>query len=112
MSHLDASMAAMSTPVTLTSLADAVGPTRVQPARLLAECASWSLARGRTADPDVVALLVAAGHDRFAHDDGPFGVATRPGINDFLSAGISNWCSFARVLIPDGIPEALWLLLH
>src|ERR671911_378356 len=76
---------------------------------MLAELRVWALERGRPADLDLVALILAA--KERGPDDGPLGLWTRTGVNRCLSVDTFNWCSLGQVLYPDGVPGALWLFL-
>jgi hypothetical protein len=96
-------------PVCFTPLPTAVEPSRRRHREMLAELRVWALERGRPADLDVVALILAA--KERGPDDGPLGLWTRTGVNRCLGVDTLNWCSLGQVLYPDGVPGALWLFL-
>ena len=99
-------------PVELTSLATTVAPWRRRHRALLVELGSWALAQGRPVDLDVTAMLLAAWEEPpIGPADRTIGMWTRTGVTPLLGVDSFNWCSLGQVLHPEGVPEALWLLL-
>ena len=112
LSELDAATASPAVPVELTTLSTAVASWRRRHRALLVELASWALAQGRPVDLAVVAMLLAAWDDPpIGPTDRTIGLWTRTGVTRLLGVDSFNWCSIGRVLHPEGVPEALWLLL-
>lgn len=95
--------------VTFVPVAEAVRPWRQQHRPLLAELGAWALSRGRPADLDLVALILAAHETGF--DKAPPGSWTRTGVHRCIGIDVPNWCTRASVLWPEGVPAALWQLL-
>lgn len=100
----------MNNDVVIVDLSEAVAVARRTRRARIAEFCRWSLAIGRPVDPDVIALILA-GRDEWSLDDNA-DTWTRLGVYHCLYADVSNWCGTRRVLLPEGIPEALWTYLH
>jgi hypothetical protein len=93
----------------LTPLPTAVAPVRQRHRELLAELREWALEHGQRADLDLMALVLAGKESPLA--DAPLHRWTRKGVNHCLSIDVNNWCSRTRVLVPEGVSQALWQLL-
>jgi hypothetical protein len=66
----------------------------------------WLDETGRRTNADVVLLIVIARAESFLFRSEQRDFWTRPIVYDVLSCDVCNWCSFQRVLIPEGVPLA------
>lgn len=92
-------------------LATAVAPVRARHRDLVDEAVRWLAERGRTVDPDHLALVCAGAEQaaRFAGDEeiGPTRW-TRMGVYRVVRCEIQNWCSTARCGWPEELPRVMW----
>ena len=96
--------------VRLLDLSDAVRPARKKWGARIGAILRWSLAQGRPVVPDVLALILVARNEWTDGEESD--VWTRIDVYHCLYAEIFNWCALRRVLVPDFVPETLWVYLH
>lgn len=94
-------------PPEIRALDIAVAPVRARFRPLIAEAASWALARGIRFPPDGLALILAAAE----HPGDLLAPWTRPRVNHLIMCDVFNWCSLHRVLVPAEVPELIWAFL-
>ena len=78
---------------------------------LIDACVAWTATRGRTLDPNVVAVLCGAAEEGFNG-----GLITRWTVErmyHMCCCHIPNWCDDHRAEVPDdAFKESLWLLIN
>jgi len=78
---------------------------------LIDACVAWTVTRGRTLHPDVVAVLCGAAEEGFNG-----GLVTRWTVErmyHMLCCHIPNWCDDHHAEVPDDVfKEPLWLLIN
>jgi hypothetical protein len=89
-------------------LSDAISPVAATMRPLIRDVRTWALAQGKPVDAAVLALLLAAKSEWRKE---PVTRWTRIGVYQHLWGDVRNWCSLRSVLLPEDVPEVLWLFL-
>lgn len=95
----------------LTELSVAVAPQRARYRDLIDEAVRWLGERGRTVDPDHLALVCAGaeeGGEVIGDPDTHPTRWTRMAVYHVLRCDIPNWCSGERCLWPVELPQVMW----
>ena len=100
----------MSEQAVLVDLVTATASARRAWRKRIVDVCRWSLERGRSVKPELIALILAAREE--SGFDGAPDRWTRLGVYHCLWADTFNWCGLRRVLVPEEVPEALWIYLH
>jgi hypothetical protein len=93
-------------------LTEAVAAVRTRHRDRIARVRGWALEYGRALSADLVALLIAAKEESSFFPPTELDHWTRPRVNHLLMVDVFDWCTRRSVLVPDGVPEALWSYLH
>ncbi|MDP1803800.1 MAG: hypothetical protein Q8K72_01400 [Acidimicrobiales bacterium] len=87
-------------------LSDAISPAAATMRTQLLAVRRWALAQGVPVDADVLALVLAAKSELRGE---PVTRWRRLDVYQHLWADVRNWCSTHSTMVPENVPEILWL---